>query len=535
MTIDAGLDYHELTNINADGAFAGAGRLLDFKHDPENAAFEFKEYSGLERVDLAVGELATGGAPAVEALSRGVAGAGRVDLGAVARLLAYSGGITRIIDRNGQRRYCRAASSAHSYPDLYVICGDMPGLEAGVYYFHSLELELIRLRRGDFRAALARAAADESIRHRPASIVISGIPWRAAWRYRERALRHVYWDTGGLLANLIAVADAGGVDSRVLLGFVDTAVAALTGLDQVHEFPVALATFGSAGDAAPESPPVTPLEVEDPPIAQRAPVLFPVMRDSHRAGDLADAAAVEAWRSGRSAAAAGTRPFPIDRPAVPKPMSMEEVILRRGSTRVMRGDTVPSATLEWALPVAARPMPSDFVDPGVTLLDHFAAVFAVDGVIPGLYRLGAGGVEQLRAGDFRDESRFVSMIQGQGGDGAYATYHCADLPRVAAALGPRGYRAAQLEGGWVLERLHLAAFALGVGATGLTFFDDEVSKLFDTPARVMTEVAVGMGAYRPHTGRLGTEAPRIEGKAIEMLYERLKELRAQRAAAAGRS
>src|SRR5205814_6843375 len=52
-------------------------------------------------------------------------------------------------------------------------------------------------------------------------------------------------------------------------------------------------------------------------------------------------------------------------------------------------------------------------------------------------------------------------------------------------------RAAQVEGGYVLERLHLAAYALEVGATGLTFFDDAVASLCGVKTSVMTEVAVG--------------------------------------------
>ena len=49
-------------------------------------------------------------------------------------------------------------------------------------------------------------------------------------------------------------------------------------------------------------------------------------------------------------------------------------------------------------------------------------------------------------------------------------------------FGNRGYRAAQLEGGITGGRLYLAAYALGFGATGLTFFDDEVTDFFSPHA-----------------------------------------------------
>ncbi len=69
--------------------------------------------------------------------------------------------------------------------------------------------------------------------------------------------------------------------------------------------------------------------------------------------------------------------------------------------------------------------------------------------------------------------------------------------------GARGYRAAQLAaaaGG----RTYLAAYALGLGATGLTFLDDEVTAFFAPRAAgrsVMFLMAIGRRAGRRSTGR----------------------------------
>ena len=51
-----------------------------------------------------------------------------------------------------------------------------------------------------------------------------------------------------------------------------------------------------------------------------------------------------------------------------------------------------------------------------------------------------------------------------------------------AILCNRGYRAAQLEGGITGGRLYLAAYAQRFGATGLTFFDDEVTEFLSPHA-----------------------------------------------------
>jgi hypothetical protein len=70
----------------------------------------------------------------------------------------------------------------------------------------------------------------------------------------------------------------------------------------------------------------------------------------------------------------------------------------------------------------------------------------------------------------------------------------ADVPRTLGALAARGYRAAQLEAGIVAGRIYLGAYAYRFGATGLTFYDDEVTRFFSPDAAgksCMLVVAVG--------------------------------------------
>jgi len=519
--MDAALVFHEATN-HAPG-FARDPRLQSFTRDePANAPLTFKDYTGLPVVELELAPPSREAPRAVDVLSQRSFEHGPFDAKALARVLAFSGGITRVVERGGRKRYMRAASSAHSYPDIYVISGPLDGIPAGVYYFHGLDLTLTRLREGDYRAALAAATADPSIARRSASLVIVGVPWRAAWHYGERALRHVYWDTGGLLANILAVSAADGVAAGIRLAFVDADVARLVGVDGVQQFPLAVAPFGAQGESAPATPIVAPLTVAAPPLTAGTTTVFPLIRDAHSSGDLSDPDAVMRWRSAR--AGAGTSPS-IECPTPSDhERSLEEVILWRGSARKMSLESLPRVALDWPLRVGTQPPPGDWLEKGATLLDHVVVVHAIDGVSAGVYRLGPNGLELVRAGDFRHEARHVSLDQPQGGDGAYATFHFADLERVSAALGPRGYRAAQVEGGYMLERLHLAAYALEVGATGLTFFDDAVASLCGVKTSVMTEVAVGRPAYRAKRGGLGKDATTIPGRAFDLWQERRREL-----------
>jgi len=95
----------------------------------------------------------------------------------------------------------------------------------------------------------------------------------------------------------------------------------------------------------------------------------------------------------------------------------------------------------------------------------------------------------------------LCLDQTLGGDAAFTAFHAADLDGLLTMLGSRGYRAAHLEAGITAERLALAAFTLGYGATGLTFYDQLVSQFFDTPAQCLLVTAVGVPAYRNRAGR----------------------------------
>jgi SagB-type dehydrogenase family enzyme len=497
---------HQLTK---HGWIAGdRSRLVDFPRlDPANHPAPFKRYRGRPARPLPV-DLGTSGVPAAAVLSgrAGPApGEAPVDAAGLAALLFFSAGVTRASGAADHRTFFRAAMSAGNlHPiELYVVCGDLPGLPAGVYHFAPLEFALTVLRSGDWRPALAAAAADPEVGAAPVTLVVTGIPWRTAWKYGERGWRHLYWDAGTLLANLLATATGWGLAARVLLGFVDSEAARLVGVDEVDEFPLALAVVGVGGESAGEAPgPVDPLDVDVSPISAR-PLTLPLITEAQQAGSLRDPAAVASWRSAaRDGAAPVAEPATgsVEEPGSARGLPIEEVVLRRGSTRVMHPEPVPEEVLSWGMAVASRPVPGDFAPEGATWLQHWLTLHAVDGVEPGTARWRTGGLEPGRRGDFRAASEHLCLDQPLGGDSAYTVFHCAELGPLMAVLGSRGYRVAQLEAGVAAGRLSLAAFTLGCGATGLTFFDDEVVRFFGTRGDCLLVTSVGVPAYRSAPG-----------------------------------
>jgi len=177
--------------------------------------------------------------------------------------------------------------------------------------------------------------------------------------------------------------------------------------------------------------------------------------------------------------------------------SLGDVIRRRGSTRAFdRTQAITLPALCTVLDSATQGVAADVWTPESTLLDLYLIVHAVEDLAPGAYyyQREARSLELLREGYFRAIAGHLGLGQTLAGDAAVNVYSLCSLAAVLKHFGNRGYRAAQLEGGIAGGRMYLAAYAQGFGATGLTFFDDEVTEFFSPHAAgksVMFLVALG--------------------------------------------
>lgn len=498
-------EYHERTKHSVASVRSNR-HMLDWSNQP----LPFKIYTDLPPIPLP----RDFGASNVSALDALAATApkepvrAQPDLRALARLLYYSAGITRTKTYpGGQAMHFRAAActGALYHIDYYLVSGDLPELPAGVYHFGPQDFALRRLRAGDFRAALVDATAGEAaIAAAPAVLISTSTFWRNSWKYQARAYRHCFWDNGTMLANLLAVAAADGVPARVVLGFVDGAVNALLGLDSQREVALSLVALGAQPDRIPSPAPLQPpLTLATTPLSHHE-VDEPLIRAAHTASSLATADAVRAWRAAAIAPRSPAAPAAIAlRPlANPPTRSITDVIVHRGSTRHFSHAPIDFGQLSTALYVATRGIPADFLTaPTASLADCYVIANAVDGLAAGAYAFDRerGALEQIKAGDFRREAGYLDLGQELAADAAVNFYLLADLDRVLSRLGERGYRAAQLEAAIIGGKLYLAAYALGLGATGLTFFDDDVTQFFSPHAAgkdIMFLVAAGKPARR---------------------------------------
>lgn len=192
-------------------------------------------------------------------------------------------------------------------------------------------------------------------------------------------------------------------------------------------------------------------------------------------------------------------------PSLTCPRTLSETIARRGSTRQFSGEPITAAELANALFHGARGWMADVPAGSVEL---FVNVHAVEGIAPGAYRYRreAHALTLLRAGDFRGESAFLTLEQALGGASSATVFFLADLPALLGRWGNRGYRLANLEAGYIGGRLYLAAYAQGFGATGLTFYDQQVVEFF-SPAATGLDAIFVTALGRSVKGRPSTLVP----------------------------
>lgn len=476
---------HSLRSIRADT------HSLDWANKP----LLFKLYPTLEPLVLPRDFSQTGSA-ALSAIAQTETQTERdfvPDLSRLGALLYFSAGITKRRTYPGGEIYYRAAACTGALYEIevYLVCGDLPDLPAGVYHFGPGDFALRKLRSGDYRAILVRATGAESaISHAPLTAICTGTYWRNAWKYQSRTYRHFGWDNGTILANVLAMCAALALPARVVLGFVDAEVNRLLNLDPKREVTFSLVPIGHTAELPPEPPTeIEPLKLDTVSLS-KTEIDYTAMRAMHESSSLQSGAEVAEWR--RHAQMSELPVIQGERTTLKSYEDgansldqIEEVILQRGSTRTFSRASMSFAQLSTMLDFATRGIPADFLVPlGTSLNDVYLIVNAVDGLRPGAYMFHRKRkeLECLREGEFREEARHLGLDQDLPGEASVAIFFLADLRRILDQFGNRGYRAVQLEAGILGGKLYLAAYAQHLGATGLTFYDDDVIEFFSPHA-----------------------------------------------------
>jgi SagB-type dehydrogenase family enzyme len=498
--------YHEATKHSYTSVRSGA-HFLDWNNRP----LPYKIYPGAGTLalprDLSLPSISTLGA-----LRGRVEGPEKpLDLERLTRLLFCAGGLTKRANVGGEDYHFRAAASAGAlYPvELYLVTGEIDGVERGLYHFLPADLKLHGLRRGDWRPYLAGCAGSASLRRASAVIIMTSIFWRSAWKYRARAYRYCFWDSGMILANLLAAANADALASEIITAFKDRPLEELLEVDGDREGIVAMAAVGQTppplsspaannggGDqnSSGESPALSPMELESIPLSGKEVIYEDLVR-LQRASRLSVSEEISELartpfnaRQPENSSDAITLEVLDDDAAA----GLGETILRRGSTRVFARTPISVEELAAILATSQLDAKRDFAG----VVETYVIVNAVDGIAPGVYYYirESGALELLKAGDFRAEAGYLCLEQPLGADCSALIIYMTDLEQTLQSFGNRGYRTAHLEAGLLGGRAYLAAYSLDRGATGLTFYDDDTASFLQPHCRQMSPllmVAVG--------------------------------------------
>jgi SagB-type dehydrogenase family enzyme len=475
--IEAARVFHEITK-HSYTSVRSSPHFLDWDNKP----LPYKIYPGAASIPLPR-DLNLSSTPTLAALSSYVPADFSAPIGtaALTRILFCADGLTRQKKVGDDDYHFRAAASAGAlYPiEIYVAASEVEDLETGLYHFSPADLRMAGLRRGDWRGYIADAAAKRpSIRNARAVIAMSAIYWRSEWKYRARAYRYCYWDAGTILANLLAAAAAEEISAEVITAFEDPALEALLGIDAEREGMIAIVALGRTDDPAAPSPAFEPLTLETVPLSANE-TAYPDLNKIHRESRLVtpdEVAAVAGAKVESAAAPSSSSALHFDTITSEESAGLGETILRRGSSRAFAQEAITAQELATIMAASSEHPQADFPP----LTDTYLIVNAADGMEPGAYFYDrrARAFELLKAGNYRGEAGYLCLEQPLGMDCSALVVYKADLERALSAFGNRGYGDAHLEAGILGGRAYLAAYSLGRGATGLTFYDDDTTKFF---------------------------------------------------------
>jgi len=165
-----------------------------------------------------------------------------LSLAQLSQLLWSANGVT---GRNHRFRAAPSAGALHPL-DFYAVVGQgsVEGLEAGVWHYRPADHEIDRVKEGDDREALARAALGQRQVGTAKVVVVVTVEYaRSTGKYGDRGRRYALMDAGFAAENFFLQVQTLGLAACVVGAFRDEQVAELLGLPKAHE-PILLLTVG---------------------------------------------------------------------------------------------------------------------------------------------------------------------------------------------------------------------------------------------------------------------------------------------------
>jgi SagB-type dehydrogenase family enzyme len=472
-------EYHDRTKHHPNRYAASLG-YMDWATQPD----PFRSFEGAQSVMLPLPAINT--EPSYGALF-GASPVLPLTRESLSALLRYSLGLAAVKCMGTECWALRCnASSGNLHPtEGYVILPPVEGISGRSVVAHyapmTHALEILHAFETDFWDTLPKGAF---------LFGLTSIVWREAWKYGERAFRYTQLDAGHAMRAVQVSARLAGWHGRLVDGIEPDTIDTLLGLNRPERFRAHEAEIADALMLISPEPDTRPPDLRglvalcDAPYAGTANLLSPAHHDWEAITLIERATHSVA----KALPIAETHPFEsrCDEGA-------ESVILRRRSARamdfgrtrigfdafrqIMDSAAIAFEPFEHACSFVLFVHDVETLEPGLylyllneTYLDAFKQKMRSDF----LFRPVADGLYLLETGDFRSQANFISCSQEIASDGAFSLgMFCEFAPQIERG-GPQRYKSLYWECGAIGQQLYLEATSLGLNATGIGCFLDDV-------------------------------------------------------------
>jgi SagB-type dehydrogenase family enzyme len=402
---------------------------------------------------------------------------------------------------DGDFYYRSVASAGALYPiEIYAAVYSVSGLVPGVYHYNLKNRQLVLLREGTYHREIMNASWDETIKNAAVTFFITGIFFRSAWKYRDRAYRYILLDAGHLLQNLLLALSSKKIPFSFVFDFMDQAINKILDLDQAREACLAWVHFGTAMDDSHTSAPIDLQDISVEPLTEedethRHAIIYDSIRDIHRAGIIEALPSPRAGAIRLTTAQTATSWHEIPKfEKIKNELNYPEAVFLRRSKRNFKDhplDFPRFARLLDVLSLSLNPTENYLSAVDVGFLAN-----SIEGLKPGFYL-------------YDDGRRKVGLVE-EGVQGPVMAHVCLDqqwlrhaavhflfmcnFKKIDSVWGPRGYRYAMMTAGKMGQLIYVGATALGLGCCGIgALYDGEAQELLglDRDCFVAYLVAVG--------------------------------------------
>jgi SagB-type dehydrogenase family enzyme len=409
---------------------------------------------------------------------------------------------------SGQDYFYRSAASAGAlYPnEIYLAHDGVTDLNPGLYHYGIRDQVLHILRQEKVLCPILEAIDFSDKTNAAASLLITGIFFRSAWKYRARAYRYVLLDAGHVLENLILALQSLSIPFSVHDRFHDREVNSILGINGKQEACMAVVHLYNHHHPAKhvaEHNSMLPLPetvLRSSRVSEKE-VVYPEILNIHEAGEDLSGSNCPGISSGHDLGISVPlwQEIQQDSTGTQGP-GYPDLLYRRRSKRNYLPRSIPLNDFNIVLDMVCAS--SNIVERPLSCADSLQVGFLaerVEGLTPGFYLLDPHErrIGLVQAGQLTGFMTDACLNQDWLAHAAVHFLLMADLNFLDQRWGARGYRHAMIRAGRIGQMIYLGATALNMGACGIgAFYDEEANAILDLNANSSLLYLVAAGPVK---------------------------------------